>query len=62
MQLWYEMPQCTACPILELILLATYFCLALAVEWKYVPALFCTNLRPIDLTLFVASLSSQPIL
>ena len=42
---------CTACPIL----LATYFCLALAVEWKYVPALICTILRPMDITLFVES-------
>ena len=41
----------TACPIL----LATYFCLALAVEWKYVAALFCSILRPMDLTLFVES-------
>ena len=41
----------TACPIL----LATYFCLALAVEWKHAPALFCTILRPMDLTLFVAN-------
>ena len=54
-------PRCSAGPVMYTacpILLATYFCLALAVEWKYIPAIFCIILKPMDLTLFVVGLNN----